>query len=600
MNPSARRNPPAEPELLAWARRFLPHYFEDEPADFHRELAADLADDRKRCIARVAPRGHAKSTCTALALPLWSICEQRRKNIVIITHETSLATQFVRDIRRELECNEHIRETYGDLTPAVAGRDPQPSTAPPDAPATPRKRPKQTDPAQEPKPPKRPAAPRKSKRSAEAPDAPAVRVKRPLAIVSRREVREPDAAPPPETAEKADKPARSRRAATPASRPKWTESTFTTPTGITVHAKGSGASLRGTRVGPHRPDLIICDDIEKDETVATADGRRKVEHWLRRVVMPALAPAGRIVVLGSLLHHDSLLANLRDHVRFPGWDYRIYRALEPAETKPLDPPPLAPRAPRLAHAKPPAVGPAAPSFELRALWPARWPVERLIEERARIGVAAFEQEYQANPVDDAARVFRPEWLRREDPPAGNEDRLTTLMAVDPATGVESGDFFALWVGSIHRDTGVIYTRELLLERIGIVDQIRRIRDAFTRWRPVRIGIESNAYQVALRDILEEISRREGDYMPLVPLRTTDNKLARIEGAAPFFENGTFRLPVALSAEAEAQFLQFPAAKHDDAPDVCAMGIALARQFRTATRVEALAPFRPRFDRRGGW
>jgi predicted phage terminase large subunit-like protein len=74
-------------------------------------------------------------------------------------------------------------------------------------------------------------------------------------------------------------------------------------------------------------------------------------------------------------------------------------------------------------------------------------------------------------------------------------------------------------------------------------------------------------------------------MPIVGLKTTTNKLARIEGSAPFYENGTFRLPADLSAEAEAQFLQFPKAKHDDAPDVCAMGIEVARSMRSGAHVE---------------
>ena len=75
---------------------------------------------------------------------------------------------------------------------------------------------------------------------------------------------------------------------------------WTTTTGITVQAKGGGAAFRGLRVGPRRPDLIICDDIEKDEQVASAARRQKLEDWLRKVVMPALAPDGQLAVLGEV------------------------------------------------------------------------------------------------------------------------------------------------------------------------------------------------------------------------------------------------------------------------------------------------------------
>lgn len=474
------------PPLLRWATRYLPEYFTDEPSRFHLELMRVLADPTKRLIARVAPRGHAKSTCAALAYPLWCVCQRRRRNIVIVTHETSLARQFVSDIRNELESNERILADYGDL---CGGGKPE-----------------------------------------RGPRGPKRRV--------------------------------------------WSATRFTTGTGITVQAKGSGASFRGLRVGPQRPDLVICDDLEKDEHVRTPEQRRKLENWLRRVVMPALAPDGRLVVLGSIIHHDALLANLRDPQRFPRWDYAVYRALE---AEPLE----------------------ADGFRRVALWPARWPVERLDQERERIGTLAFEQEYQANPIDDSIRVFRPEWLRRYEPEALAGRRLTNLMAVDPATGTSGGDYFALWVGGVD-DDGIIYTRVLALERIGVVEQVRRILAAFEQWRPVKIGIETVAYQAALKEILADESRRRGLYLPLVSIASTGNKRARIEGASAFFENGTFLLPPALAPEVESQFLHFPKARHDDAPDVCAMAIELARSVRGALRVEALVDSSRAFTARGGW
>jgi len=97
-------------------------------------------------------------------------------------------------------------------------------------------------------------------------------------------------------------------------------------------------------------------------------------------------------VLGSLLHSDALLANLRDPQRFRGWRYLVYRAIE-------------------------AVPRPDGDFQRVALWPARWPLARLDEERERIGTVAFDQEYQATPRDEAERTFRPEWLQPYDRPS---------------------------------------------------------------------------------------------------------------------------------------------------------------------------------------
>ncbi|TWT39943.1 Terminase-like family protein [Phycisphaerae bacterium RAS1] len=445
---AARPAPAASLPPLPWAQKFLPQFFEQAPARFHDELLSDLADDDRRLIARVAPRGHGKSTLASLAFPLWCLCQERCRNIVIITYESALATQFLRDIRTELESNETIIDAYGSL---CAG-----------------------------------------------------------------------------------------------GRLKRTERMLMTSAGACVQARGSGASLRGVRVGPHRPDLIICDDIEKDERVQSPQQRRKLEHWLRRVVLPALAPRGRLFLLGSIIHHDSLLARLADRAAWPGWDYRVYRAIE--------------------------AQPRQGGHVLTPLWPQRWPLERLEEERRQIGSLAFEQEYQANPMDESLQVFRPEWMRRYTPDRLREAELAHVIAVDPATGAASGDYFAMFVGAVERGTGTIFVRELTLERIGIVEQVRRITAAFLRWKPVRIAIETVGYQVALKQALEEVSRRDGLFMPLVGQCRSTHKIARISALAPLIEGGRVLFPERLDPEVETQFAHFPKGGHDDAPDVCAMGV----------------------------
>ncbi len=492
---SARfRIDPRWPAVLRWACRFLPEYFCDLPAPFHSELLRDLQSPERRLLARVAPRGHAKSTCASLAYPLWCVCEQRKWNIVLITFEASLARQFLRDIRGELETNEALRKRYGDLC-----------STPTETPAR-RHRTAQREAGRRPAGPLRPRRP-------------------------------------------------------------WSADRFVTTTGVVVQARGCGSSLRGTRSGPRRPDLIICDDIESDKQVGSAERRRKLEHWLRRVVIPALAPGGQLVVLGSLLHFDSLLANLRDPQRFPRWDYRIYRALE-------------------------AERGADGAYRHVPLWPARWPGAQLAEERQRIGELAFQQEYMANPVDDERRLFRPEWLHRYDPAqlAARAEHLVNFIAVDPASGAAGGDYVAIWVGSLDLHSEKIYTRELILERINFVEQIERVLQAFRRWRPVKIGIEVTGNQSALLCALQDRGRREHLYLPLTPIHALRDKWERIRKSTVEYESGRFHLPPGLPPEVEAQFLLYPRGDHDDAPDVCAMGIELARAFGTG-RVEGLT--RPR-------
>ncbi|MCB7129310.1 MAG: hypothetical protein J3T61_07220, partial [Candidatus Brocadiales bacterium] len=57
-------------------------------------------------------------------------------------------------------------------------------------------------------------------------------------------------------------------------REKWTSTEILCSNGVRVAAKGVGSSLRGMRSFESRPDLVICDDLEDDEGVLSAEQRR--------------------------------------------------------------------------------------------------------------------------------------------------------------------------------------------------------------------------------------------------------------------------------------------------------------------------------------
>ena len=57
----------------------------------------------------------------------------------------------------------------------------------------------------------------------------------------------------------------------------WNAGVIVTRGGAKVQAFGTGKRMRGLRHGPHRPDLVIPDDIENDENVRSKEQRDKDE-----------------------------------------------------------------------------------------------------------------------------------------------------------------------------------------------------------------------------------------------------------------------------------------------------------------------------------
>jgi hypothetical protein len=80
--------------------------------------------------------------------------------------------------------------------------------------------------------------------------------------------------------------------------------------GARITVASTEQSIRGLRHGEYRPDLVICDDVEDLNSVKTKEGRDKTFNWLVGEVLPIGDQDTKMVLVGNLLHEDSLLMRL--------------------------------------------------------------------------------------------------------------------------------------------------------------------------------------------------------------------------------------------------------------------------------------------------
>jgi hypothetical protein len=69
-------------------------------------------------------------------------------------------------------------------------------------------------------------------------------------------------------------------------------------------------SLKGLKYMQYRPDLIICDDMEDDESTRTRDGREKTYDKYVREIVPLGDKGTKILHVGNMLHDNSLIMRL--------------------------------------------------------------------------------------------------------------------------------------------------------------------------------------------------------------------------------------------------------------------------------------------------
>ena len=335
---------------------------------------------------------------------------------------------------------------------------------------------------------------------------------------------------------------------------------------VRIVARGAGASVRGLRSRAYRPDLIVADDLETDELVATADQRLKLRNWWNRAVKPLGDPGvSQTVIIGTILHHDSLLAHLLS--RTDVYTTHIYKAIQADGT---------------------------------ALWPERLSRETLEQLRREIGSLAFAQEYLNEPMDPATQVFKPAWWHwytaadvAYDEATGHwqyqGQPLEIYAACDPA--LQGTDEFVTIVIGLTADRRVIVL-DFWAGHIDFPAQAQRLKDLDRDWLPRTLGIEANAYQMALvqhvrREMLSPIR-------PLTHTQSQGTKQRRIVAISPYVEAGQILLRAATETEPGTmipeigvkchaqqwpllkQASQFPLAAGDDRVDALAMALEVAR------------------------
>lgn len=112
------------PHLLDWGQRFFPHYFTVAPSKMHLELVHDLQwyhANRNIKSAVIAPRGGAKTTWVSKIYPLFCICHNLEKYILLIADSSEQACENLEAIRHELDENDMLAEAY----PGICGAGPK-------------------------------------------------------------------------------------------------------------------------------------------------------------------------------------------------------------------------------------------------------------------------------------------------------------------------------------------------------------------------------------------------------------------------------------------------------------------------------------------
>jgi predicted phage terminase large subunit-like protein len=312
--------------------------------------------------------------------------------------------------------------------------------------------------------------------------------------------------------------------------------------GVRLRSKGYDTPIRGLKSRHSRPTRVLLDDVESDEHIDNVEQRSKyLNNYIKGIIPAVDNDTGVIKMFGTILHDDSLLNTLiRNH------QGKIYRAWDKDRV---------------------------------LLWPTNWTVEKLEQKREEMrvsdkGDAGFYQEYFNEPISEEDQIFRREMFRyfnhlqlediRKKP-----HRIYTL--VDPAISKKTTADFTAIVSVLVDSMNRIFILEITRLRLDPMETIRGIFAHYERWQPAFVGIETTAYQKALKYFIEEEKRRQHSSvktMQIVEIKPTIDKVTKIKKLQPkyaianvFHNSDDKNTPVL-----EQELLRFPMAAHDDIAD----------------------------------
>ena len=328
----------------------------------------------------------------------------------------------------------------------------------------------------------------------------------------------------------------------------WQDGEFVLSNGIKYAAKGSGMKIRGIRHRHTRPTLMIFDDIENDENIKSAEQRQKLYHWFTKAAIPALARGGRAVIIGTILHFDSLVNKvMKQQDVFKSWQTRVFYAITTEE-----------------------------DGTERALWPEHRSLEKLRAMRDDpsdqdfIGSITFAQAYPHQPFREEAAIIQPDWIKECEPSQvpDKHTRLARVLTIDPAASErQTADFTAMIVADLYTD-GNVYIRAIRNQRTSPSVTADTVRELDEIYKPQVIGIEKGALGLVFRDLLEGL--------PVIGLEPDKDKVRRLLAVSRFFEAGrVYTVKNIQNGQAfREQLIEFPKGTHDDMVDAAAYAVRL--------------------------
>jgi predicted phage terminase large subunit-like protein len=253
-------------------------------------------------------------------------------------------------------------------------------------------------------------------------------------------------------------------------------------------------------------DIIIVDDLVDLENSRTPAQRDRNEDFFYTTLLPTLEPpeegnplVGRMLMYGTRYHPDDTYGRLMK--KDMAGNTLIIPDIDEETGEPT--------------------------------WKGKYTLEHLAEMKRNMGTLRYRLQMKCDVAGFQGSIFQYEWMEWfSEMPMG----LRIFMGIDLAISQgPRADLFALIVLGVD-PLGDVYVIDGVKGRYPFARQIEIIKNKANIYHPIRVGIEANAYQMAMVQELKRLVRKTLSTR-FQPVYTTKDKKTRAEMRVPDFESG---------------------------------------------------------------
>jgi len=291
----------------------------------------------------------------------------------------------------------------------------------------------------------------------------------------------------------------------------------------------------GSQLPSQHYDEIIWDDLVNDKNITSKEYIDKVIEWWKDSIS-LLEPGGLGIVVGTRWNYRDLYQYIIENLA-EQFDIIVKKAI---------------------------------ADDGKIYFENRFSQEELDKLKVLKGPYKFSLQYQNELTDPEDAIFKLDWiLKYKELPKPTR----MFMTVDPALSEDpTADYSAIMICAVDAENN-LYAVDYVHEHLNPKALIDKIFEKAIQYQPIKIGIETVAFQKVLKFWIEDEMRARGKFLPIEELKTSNKiKPDRILALQPRFSAKTIFIK-GWMADLEDELIRFRYPQmnqlHDDLIDALA-------------------------------